>query len=75
MKAIVMSLFSLLVPFGAKAEKRSTKMPESVYEIPVKDAKGNEIKLDKYKGHPILIVNVASKCGYTPQIRCFSFDP
>ncbi|KAJ8683645.1 hypothetical protein QAD02_019437 [Eretmocerus hayati] len=37
----------------------------SIYDFTVKDIKGNEVKLDKYKGHVLLIVNVASRCGYT----------
>ncbi len=39
----------------------------SIYDFKVKDIKGNEISLSKFKGSPILIVNVASKCGYTYQ--------
>jgi glutathione peroxidase len=39
----------------------------SVYDIPVKDINGNEQTLDRYRGSPLLIVNVASKCGFTPQ--------
>jgi glutathione peroxidase len=39
----------------------------SIYDFKVVDIKGNEISLSKFKGSPILIVNVASKCGYTYQ--------
>ena len=39
----------------------------SIYDIDVKDIKGNTFKLDRYKGQVMLIVNVASQCGYTPQ--------
>lgn len=39
----------------------------SIYDFKVKDIKGNEINFSKFKGSPVLIVNVASKCGYTYQ--------
>lgn len=41
----------------------------SLYDIPFKDIKGKEMTLKKFKGKPILLVNVASKCGYTPQYK------
>jgi glutathione peroxidase len=44
-------------------------MPSSIYDITVKDSKGHDVKMEKYKGHPVLIVNVASKCGFTPQYK------
>ena len=39
----------------------------SVLDFKMRDIDGKEVKLKKYKGDVLLIVNVASKCGYTPQ--------
>ena len=39
----------------------------SIYDIPVRTLAGEETKLDQFKGKVLLIVNVASKCGLTPQ--------
>jgi glutathione peroxidase len=39
----------------------------SVYEYSARTIDGQEQSLAQYRGHPLLIVNVASKCGFTPQ--------
>lgn len=39
----------------------------SVYNIPVKTIQNEEITLNQFEGKVLLIVNVASKCGLTPQ--------
>src|SRR5262245_34898959 len=39
----------------------------SVYDFEAKAIDGTSRKLDTYKGKALLIVNVASKCGFTPQ--------
>jgi len=38
-----------------------------VYEFEMTTIDGKPAKLSKYKGHPLLIVNTASLCGFTPQ--------
>lgn len=46
---------------------RGKAMANELYEIPLKKIDGAETNLEDYKGKVLLIVNVASKCGLTPQ--------
>jgi glutathione peroxidase len=50
-------------------EKQSgeTIMSASILDIPVKKITGEDTSLGEFKGHVLLVVNVASKCGLTPQ--------
>lgn len=41
----------------------------SVYDFSVKDQKGEDCSLSKYKGKVLLIVNTATKCGFTKQYK------
>jgi len=59
-------LFIFSLTIFAKNDK-GDKMSDSIKDIIVKDMAGKEVKLADYKGKVLLIVNVASKCGYTPQ--------
>ncbi|XP_042033460.1 probable phospholipid hydroperoxide glutathione peroxidase [Salvia splendens] len=42
-----------------------SNQPHSIHDFTVKDAKGDDINLNAYKGKVLLIVNVASQCGLT----------
>ncbi|WP_413583396.1 glutathione peroxidase [Bdellovibrio sp. HCB288] len=44
-------------------------MEHSLPNFTVKDSAGRDISLEKYKGQVVLVVNVASKCGFTPQYK------
>lgn len=50
-------------------KSQEKKMNQSIYDFKVKTIEGNEKSLADYKGKVLLIVNVASKCGYTPQYK------
>ena len=42
-------------------------MEKSIYDFKMNDIDGNEVDFAQYKGQKLLLVNVASKCGFTPQ--------
>ncbi|CAI4286245.1 CCQ_1a_G0004340.mRNA.1.CDS.1 [Saccharomyces cerevisiae] len=44
-------------------------MTTSFYDLECKDKKGESFKFDQLKGKVVLMVNVASKCGFTPQYK------
>lgn len=47
--------------------KKGVAVSQSIYDIPVKTIDGKDTTLAQYKGKTLLIVNVASQCGYTRQ--------
>ncbi len=58
-------LISLLILLAGVTIMNTDKT--SFYDFTVQNIDGKEVSLDAYKGQVILVVNVASKCGFTPQ--------
>ena len=57
---------TLLLLLTTNINAKDTTM-DKIYDFKVKTIQGEETTLAQYKGKVMLIVNVASKCGYTPQ--------
>ena len=45
----------------------SSKENQNLFNFSFEDIDGNQVNLEKFAGKPILVVNTASRCGYTPQ--------
>ena len=52
--------------FGFR-KKSISDVPRSIYDIKINKIDGNPLDLASFKGRKVLFVNVASKCGLTPQ--------
>ncbi len=61
------AVLALTIPRVASAGDNSRT--ESIYDFTMKNIDGKDVPLSKYKGKVVLIVNVASRCGFTPQYK------
>ena len=64
MKNINLSLFLLFFLLSSNNIMANNK---SIYDFNFKDIDGNSVNLSSFIGKPLLIVNTASRCGFTPQ--------
>ena len=64
MKSLIPAILLLVILTSA-----STVKVKSIHDFKVQSIDGQTIDLSKFKGKKLLIVNTASKCGYTPQYK------
>jgi len=66
---IVLSIFYASGIWSSRGEIDYESFPKSIYDINVTTIEGEMVTLANYKGKNMLIVNVASRCGYTKQYK------
>lgn len=74
-RSIIASTYSLrmkiskLTGMGIYIRENRNKVnpPENFYSLKANSNSGQEISFERYKGKKVLIVNLASQCGFTPQ--------
>ena len=64
---VMLVIFAVIAETSFSKENKKDLKMKSIFDFTVKDIDGNDVKLEQFKGNVIMIVNVASKCGFTPQ--------
>ncbi len=75
---LLLAIVGLMTSCGNKNANKETQVAEetptsqfneALYSQTVKDGMGQDISLESFKGHVLLIVNTATRCGFTPQYK------
>ncbi|MDF9800721.1 glutathione peroxidase [Catalinimonas alkaloidigena] len=69
MKKLLFFFSSFLFLAFANPMRQLTDAPASFYDFSLNSIEGKAVNFSQFKGKKVLLVNVASKCGYTPQYK------
>ena len=61
------AVFAIAASSRANDKTETATVANSIYDFTLKNIDGKETSLGDYRGKALLVVNVASRCGYTPQ--------
>jgi glutathione peroxidase len=64
---ICTAAFAVSLSSGANAGPNRREKMNSIYDFTLKDIDHKDVNLSQYRGKVVLLVNVASRCGFTPQ--------
>ena len=64
---VITGVFSMAFSKNVIEHEGVVSGSKSFYDLSINDINGEEINLERFKGKKVMIVNVASRCGYTSQ--------
>ena len=66
---VITGVFSMAFSKNVIEHEGVVSGSKSFYDLSINDINGEEINLERFKGKKVMIVNVASRCGYTSQYK------
>lgn len=67
---LILSFYLILSSYSmAFAAEATTAAPKNFFELSAKNISGKNVNFSTYRGKVVLVVNTASQCGFTPQLK------